>query len=365
MVSLWNRNPVVCDGGDAVVLVLLFWSMFADLGARFSLDVRLGRRPAAARVPAAALRFLLLQVAYIYLITFLSKRGSSWIGGTAVQLAAGSPDWGRGLGPLVASSAGLSAALTWATLAIEGLFPLLLLSPWRARRLRAIALCAGLALHIGIFLTMGVGIFSLVMPASYLVLLRPEWLDSLARRLPCLAAVPEPAPPSDRAPRARLMLALLGAQLVLVVAAQLSLALLGREPATLSWELRALGHYQNWYMFAPDVPATSVRIEAPGRLTDGGRVDVIEAAEPRLLPPRTFFFSRWHKLRYALAGSGPAVVHAMGRYLCRRYNGDTAGAKLARFEIVLHAEPIALPSGTPPPPKAGQVVLRQPCLPGS
>lgn len=50
MVSLWNANPAVCDGGDAVVLALLFWSVFADLGARYSLDVALGRRAPRATV---------------------------------------------------------------------------------------------------------------------------------------------------------------------------------------------------------------------------------------------------------------------------------------------------------------------------
>src|SRR6185369_3440973 len=61
LTSVMARNPYICDGGDTVLRLLLFWSMFADLGARYSFDVRLGRRPARATVPAIAVRALQIQ----------------------------------------------------------------------------------------------------------------------------------------------------------------------------------------------------------------------------------------------------------------------------------------------------------------
>src|SRR5262249_41713597 len=99
VMSLQIRNLHICDGGDAVLCALLFWSMFTDMGAAFSLDVRLGRRPAQAWVPAAGLRFLQLQVALIYLVTFFAKSGPTWHDGTAVYRALVNSDWQRGLAP--------------------------------------------------------------------------------------------------------------------------------------------------------------------------------------------------------------------------------------------------------------------------
>jgi hypothetical protein len=325
MVSLWNANPAVCDGGDAVVLALLFWSIFSDLGARYSLDVALGRRAPRATVPAAPIRFLQLQVAYIYLITFLAKQGGTWTGGTAVALALASPEWSRGLAPLFAVHPRLCAALTWATLAVEGLFPLLVFSPWWSRRLRAVALVAGLGLHAGIFLTMAVGIFSLAMPVSYLVLLR-EWLDALDRR-PVLGA----------GARSRgWVLAVLAGQFTIIVAAQLFLTARGLVPPPLAAELKLTGHFQNWYMFAPDAPRSIVHISAPGVLADGRALDVVETIEPRLASRHGFLFSRWHKVRYALGRPQPELRVAVGRYLCRRHNGERPPPRLARFDLVLH-----------------------------
>src|SRR5581483_10484371 len=184
-------------------------------GARFSLDCRLGRRAARATVPALPVRCLQVQIAIIYLITCIAKSGATWRGGTAVLLVLQNPQWSRGLGPLIARAPALCRALARATLLIEGAFPLLVFSPWRPRACRAAAIALGTALHLGIFCTIRVGLFSLVMPVSYLVFLAPEWIDRAERRLrgrgPAREAPRAASPPAPRwaALRRRAGLALL------------------------------------------------------------------------------------------------------------------------------------------------------------
>ena len=68
-------------------------------------------------------------------------------------------DWGRGLGPLLAAHPALCRLLTRATLVIEAAIPLLVFSPFRTNLTRTIAIAGGVALHMGIFLTMRVRIF--------------------------------------------------------------------------------------------------------------------------------------------------------------------------------------------------------------
>ena len=370
MVSLQSRNPHVCDGGDMVLQALLFWSMAVDTGAAFSLDVALGRRRPQRAVAAIGVRALQLQVAIIYAATFVAKTGTSWQDGTAVYRALVSTDWGRGLAPLVAAHPDLCRALTYATLIIEGAFPLLVLSPWRTTTTRAIAVASGLALHAGIFLTMRVGIFSLVMPASYLVFVSPAFIDRmqglLARRFPRLVTAPAPALPADDAAPARgrshrVVVVVVVIQLALVVADQISRVAHFRMPRPLSAELTLVNQRQNWRMFAPDAPLVDVTWRAPGRLADGRDVELTEGIIPELSRHGGFIYSRWHRLRNSLLGKSLDVLPPLGRYVCGRWRlahpprpGEPV---LVSFQIIARAHPTL--SADPP---HDEVVMRQSCV---
>jgi hypothetical protein len=371
LVSLHNRNLHVCDGGDAVLQALVFWSLFNDTAATYSLDVRLGRRPPAATIPAFPVRALQIQVALIYLMTFIAKSGQGWREGTAVYQAVSNADWGRGLGPLLAAHPALCRVLTRATLVIEGAFPLLVLCPWRTRATRALALAGGLGLHLGIFLTMRVGIFSEVMPLSYLVFVPGGWIDAgaaaVARIAPCWVAS-SPLPPVGTAPpgaRRRLW------QRVAVVVVAVQLALIGADqvirlgriptPRPLLAELRLVGQVQNWRMFAPDAPRHDITWRVPGELTDGGREELTEVVIPELAARGGFFYSRWHRLRNSLNTNPSDLLWPFGRYVCRRWllhHPDRGGARLARFELIARVRPLVDP-GTAP---YEQVHYKQSCL---
>ncbi len=368
MVSLHHRNPYVSDGGDTVIISLLFWSMFGDPGARVSLDVRLGRRQRRDLVPAAPLRILQLQVALIYLVTFFAKSGPTWWHGTAVGLALSNTDWTRGLGPALASHPGLSAAMTYGTLAIEAAFPLLVLSPWRTTATRAVAIALGAALHAGIFATLRVGVFSLVMPASYLVYVAPTWLDRLQawawrrgpRAVPAVIATPArspPGPPAGARRAEKVWLAVLACQFGLVACEQVVRATSARLPEPIAWELRLVAQRQNWRMFSPDVPTLDVFWHAPGVLADGQTVELTRVVAPQLNQRGGFVYSRWRRLRSSLASADPEIVHALGRYLCRRWNGEVPGPRLLRFELAADAIPLA-PGVSP----HHAVALRQECV---
>jgi hypothetical protein len=346
VVSLHHRNPHLNSGGDSVIVALLFWSMFADTGADLSLDVRLGRRPAEALVPGYPLRFLQLQIAFIYLVSCLAKTGPGWRDGSAILRALQVSDWDRGLAPVLIALPALTTVLTFATLAIEGLFPLLVFSPWRPRACRIAALAGGAGLHIGIFLTMSVGVFSQVMLLSYLAF----WPGADGR---------EPLVPLGR--RQRLLVAAMGAQLALIIAAQVGNAAEHRLPRPLLGELTALGLGQDWRMFSPDTPRYEIRWRAPGKLADGRTVDLIPALAPGLGEHRGFRYSRWLRLRNALGNQPPELIQAVGRYLCRRWNGERTPALLS-FELV--AETKALPGMVFAPGELlpeSVVRLRQPC----
>jgi hypothetical protein len=373
MVSLHNRNVHVCDGGDAVLQALLFWSMFVDTGAAFSLDVRLGRRAASSTVPAFAFRALQIQVALIYLMTFLAKSGQGWREGTAVFQAVSNSDWGRGLGSWLASHPALCRMLTWATLVIEATFAPLVLSPWRTSLTRAIAIAGGVALHTGIFLTMRIGIFSQVMPLSYLVFVPPAWIDAaqaaiarvLARRR-SLPSASEAPPAAERLPSPlwrRVTAIVVGVQMALIVGDQALRFGHVRTPRPIGAELTLVSQRQNWSMFAPDAPRNDVTWRVPGELSDGSREELTEIVLPELAPHAGFSYSRWHRLRNSLMTNPSDLLWPFGRYVCRRWRlrhpGPAGGVRLARFELVARVRPLVPPSAAPP---TEQVHYKQSCV---
>jgi hypothetical protein len=369
--TIQMRNRTICDGGDTLLRILCFWALFVDLGGRLSLDVWLGRRPAQATVPGLPVRLLRLQLALVYLTAGLSKSGASWLDGSAVYYAVQSMDFGRPLGVLLAAHPMLARAVAFSTVVIEVAFAPLVLVPLRTTAARALGLALGLALHVGIALTMRVGIFSWVLPASYTIFLSPHWIDAALRRVrgrTARAATVAP-PVSDGAAldlnvtrRSALFWGALSLQMGAVVC-QLILGKGGGHWAPPVYrELAALGLSQTWTMFSPEPPKRLNRFSANGVGTDGTQIDVLARAAPLLSPDHALFYSRWFKYRSDLARAEPADLAAFGRYLCRRYNGETTGAKLARFTLTLHWRELSPPGGVTTPAWQQADVLQQPCL---
>jgi hypothetical protein len=352
MVGVGRRNPWVTDGGDLVVQALLFWGMFVDMGGRASLDVRLGRRPPRDLIPAPPVRMLQLQVALIYLATFLARRGDIWWTGEAVRLALTSGDWGRGLAPMVAQDPRLCRILTFATLAVAGGFAPLVLFPVATAWTRAVALGAGVALHLAIFLCLRVGIFSLVMPVSYLALVPPVWIDRLVPRWRRPAAWPDPdVPLSDR-----VRLWGLGVLFTAVVVGQAAALVDWTLPAAIERGLGLFSGRQDWSMFAPDAPRATTRWSARGELANGRAVDLTEGAVPELRPQTAWRYSRWLRVREAL-GRQPEALAAMGRYLCRR--GAAQGYPAALLRVELRGQVVG---GTARAGAVPEILVRQSCV---
>jgi len=91
LISLHIRNPLVLNGGDIVLRLLLFWCLFLPLGARFSFDSFIGEleedRPRKCRDPLFASvgsAGFILQLAGLYAVSTLHKIGATWSNGTAV-----------------------------------------------------------------------------------------------------------------------------------------------------------------------------------------------------------------------------------------------------------------------------------------
>ena len=162
MMSIQIRNPLVLSGADTLLRVLLFWGMFVPLGAVWSIDHR--RDPEPKRYAMSFVSFgtlgLFLQIAFMYWFTAALKTGDEWReNGTALFYALRAEQITTPFGEWLQQFTLLLQGLTWGTMALEVIAPVLLFSPFWNGKLRMAAILSLMSLHFGIMLTMNLGIF--------------------------------------------------------------------------------------------------------------------------------------------------------------------------------------------------------------
>ena len=160
LISLQNRNQYLLNGGDVLLRMTLFWSIFLPLGARFSLDSFRNKVTSALQhefISLAGFAFL-VQVFFIYFFAGFSKLNGLWGSGFAMLNVVQ-------MGDFVTRSA---IKLTHFPILLKGLnyyifysqliLPFFLFSPLRNSVFRNAVLInfVGLQLFIAIFFKLGI-----------------------------------------------------------------------------------------------------------------------------------------------------------------------------------------------------------------
>jgi hypothetical protein len=156
VVILMSQNPMVANGEEQVLAVLLFFSVWLPLDSSFTWrqlvdpDKRRQMFVRDAKVPVWSLKALQVHFVLIYLLSFPLKlnTGEAWIDGTAVYYSIMALNYPRfpGMEIFAWYDAIVSKFLTYGTLFIEGVFPLVV---W-FRRLRVVSVLWMMALHFGL-----------------------------------------------------------------------------------------------------------------------------------------------------------------------------------------------------------------------
>ena len=310
VLSLHARNPYLNTGGDNLLRLMLMWSIFLPLGARWSVDRRgggsRGRSPLHVSLGTIG---LFVQIALMYLMTAYLKSGAAWHDqATAIHYALGLGHYTRPFGEWLWQFSGLLQMLTRITIWLEWLAPILLFSPVFTGPVRTLAAASIAGLHLGIWLTLDIGIFPWIASLSMLVFL-PSWFwdvvcriprptrrvvaarsawqrlsDALPSRRRMSAGKAEAFPGADARPgdtgismrRAVINLAA-GALLVYVLLLNLRTVSDYELPERLEPVEHLLYLRQNWAMFAPEPSRAAVWYTMPGTLENGDRVDVLPA----------------------------------------------------------------------------------------
>ncbi|UYZ59409.1 hypothetical protein [Hymenobacter latericus] len=184
LVSLQNRNPMIAQGGDDLLRMLLFWSIFLPWGRVWSKDAEGKPAPESYTHFSAATVAYVVQIALVYVCTAFLKNAPEWTTeGTAIYYALSLDQVLMPGGRLLYPHYELMRWLTHLTYYTELLLPILLFIPVGTAFFRTVFVAVLFSFHIGISLTLFVGLFFVINFASLMGLLPTPVLNWLECKL--------------------------------------------------------------------------------------------------------------------------------------------------------------------------------------
>lgn len=179
--SITHRTPFVGNGGDNILYLLLFYLMFCDVGAYFSVDSQLKRKKGkdplisntfAGVVHNFGLWAAIAQFMTLYLFSFLYKvQGEKWMDGTALYYLMQVDMYSL---PVVSEWIYTQPLLfvtgTYFALIFQYCFPFMI---W-FKKTKWLVVCMAVFFHGSIGILMGIPMFSLVMITADLMFFTDE-----------------------------------------------------------------------------------------------------------------------------------------------------------------------------------------------
>ena len=335
-------SPNTLDYHDAVVANLLMWCWLLPLGRFASIDARLGRDEQLRDAPAtiAACGFV-LTLTWMYLDTAARKSGGAWWDGSAVWLALNEYGVASGVGTwaLVEIPSFCFRVASYATLVIEWMVPLLLLSPILRTQARRFACLMLLCLHGSMWICMEIGSF----PPTMLAAAAALWPTGRGRWARVATGGSPASPWRKAAVLAPVLLTLANFEGTRLQARE------SLEPAY-AWadyvaSLKSAFALQLvWSMYAPEPPAHSGRWLAVALRRDGSEVDAVTGGPPALETAAVaggLYSYYWSEPPYIDADSGAGVHHTYARYLLWRDARAAPDKRMVAFRLVYVYQPLS------------------------
>jgi hypothetical protein len=283
LASLDARNPLLLNHGDELLKIYLFWSVFVPLSSEPAHPVGGTDRRHLSIFTAA----LTIQVCIVYFFGALLKTDPSWgITGTAIYSALGLEQLSTGFGRALLDWPRLLKIGTLGVYYLELLGPLLLFVPWKNRRIRELMVVLFVAVHLGIAITLKLGLFPWVSILGWVLILPSETLDLFQRLMrwepperPRRAAMDQKA-----SPLLGMAAQVLGVYLLstVVIWNIRGLRIRTEEVNPMFYDCVMLMAQldQRWNMFAPKPNYIRGWYVAQADLEDGSQVDLMKGGQP-------------------------------------------------------------------------------------
>lgn len=368
LVSLHHRHTLIIHCGDALLADLMFWAIFLPLGARWSWDARrVGESTFTAepqRVVSSASAALLGQMFALYMFSGFMKNGPLWTQGTAIAYALQLDAFATQFGQQVLVLRDYLQPATIGVLYAERYLPWLLWSPWWHTQLRLMLATLFVSFHLGLILTMHLGIFPYVCLLGWIPFLPTACWDQCERWFGKYAAVavPNGMPTTTAQPRRFVTIlgnSVIGAAFIVILywnawmTFPVQFPTRPAEPIATVVNLCRLD--QNWCMFAPNPAQSDGWFVAVGTLADGSQVDLLHPDralsddKPDLL--RDFPYWRWRLYLFFLSPPDYRLTYdPFAEWLVNRWNrryAESPAKRCRRLELKFWLEPTRLDGETP------------------
>ncbi|ELZ61223.1 MULTISPECIES: HTTM domain-containing protein [Halorubrum] len=369
LASLYARNPYAINGGNTILVVFLFVSLFLPLDARWSLGGSRGSGVVERRACSVGTAVTLLTLVSIYAANAVSKyRSDAWVSGVAVPRIFQLGEFTVGLGPLVADHAAVLAAVNWLWIALLSASVLLVAATGRLRTGVALAFVAA---HLGMAATMRLAVFPFVMVSVLLLFLPPRvWdhVETAGSELPVPGRSTGHTARSDggragggsgdggrgdggtdgpgkaagsafpveprirRGLRAGAALLLVGFFLALVWWQAAGVGLVDLPASEPAGELSEA----SWSFFAPNPPDASGWYVVRGTLESGDAIDVRDGGAVAFdRPPdaaATYPTTLWHQFGFRMKDAGESRYRPVASYVCERSDRDLSSVTVFHVE---------------------------------
>ena len=344
--SIQMRNWNLLHGADSVVRMLLFWSLFLPLGARFSLDARRARAPLReSSVLSVASVALLLQFVFLFVVAGIQKIGPEWhVDGTAIGMVMRGDYARHPFADWALHFPGILKVLSLGTVPFEVLVPPLIFFPYRTPYVRMLVFAAYLGFQIGLWFGMTIYLFNYVSFACSLAVLPTLFWEKLEAKWPRLRS-PEPGTGDARATPSRRGAGFFVAQATVALFLVYSFLAAFHSVGwmNVNKQIRGVGKLfgqtQHWHLYAPSPPWWDPVFEMPGLLRDGTTLDLQQAHSgegwnevPRMLG--TFRMRRYLDMRVRPPKPGKTESAYLG-WICAQWNATHEGdRRLERVRVL-------------------------------
>ena len=194
LVSLHTANPFVITSGDMIFRLSLFWSIFLPLGQVWSLDACRRNRnaseqdsddsaPAGRTLSSVASACFIVQFMFMYFFSGIAKCNNDWFSGEAMHYVLRLNIYVTPFGIALLKYPLLIKLVAYSTLFAEVILIWCLLIPWKNAMWRGIVMLTFISFHIGIMLTLDIGLFSFICIAIWSALLPSQFWSMFPSRL--------------------------------------------------------------------------------------------------------------------------------------------------------------------------------------
>jgi hypothetical protein len=187
LASIQLRNPVILNSGDAIFRLMLFWSMFLPLGARYSIDSALS--PNNDHKKTNSVNHLgtfgfIYQLLIMYLITAVLKKSDIWLQDySALHYAFNMQAHATAFGQWLLNFPNFNKFLTAVALYAEYLIPILFFVPFFHKQIRYFSIATFVGFHLVLVFTFYLGLFPWTCIFYWLALLPGSFWDFLDTKI--------------------------------------------------------------------------------------------------------------------------------------------------------------------------------------